>query len=252
MCSFNPFFPFLVPSNIESYPRARARHVSQLNSGKRIQYNSFPYHSVRGFSIETAGSFDRDTELAVWLKCYWMDGYPSNAINQDLRKGRSDVVALQAYLCEQVIGAQDGRTVLEPGRTSAEAGTVASFLGFLKNDGVATDHAAVEKQLKTAPKILQNDEKVEACYKVGRDLICYTTKRILVVNVQGITGKKVSYDTLPLRYCQAFKVTTAGNLLSEAKAKVYCEGCPDLRQDLSKSSSDIWGVQKILAYKMLH
>ena len=220
-------------------------------SGKRVAYKSFPYRSVRGFAVESAGSFDSDSELKIWLKCYWIKGGPGNTIEQDLRKGKADIVAISNYLAEQTIGAQDGRAALEEGRTG-DTGSASSMMGFLKNDAVATDPKKVEQQLKSSPNILQPDEHVDACYKLGRDLCVYTTKRIIQIDRQGMTGKKVEYHSTPLRYCQAFKIQTAGGMLSsEAKTKVYVDGAPDISQELSKSSSDVWGVNKILTTKIL-
>ena len=37
-------------------------------TGKKKEYLSIPYHSVEYFSIETAGSFDEDAELKIWVK----------------------------------------------------------------------------------------------------------------------------------------------------------------------------------------
>jgi len=219
-------------------------------SGKRVAYKSFPYRSLRSWSVESAGSFDSDSEIKLWLKCYWISGGPGNKIHQDLRKGKADIISIENYVAEQVIGARSGAAALEPDRTGANAGAASSMIGFLKNDAVATDPSKVEAQLRSS-KILQNDERCEACYKVGRDLTVYTTKRIILVDRQGMTGKKVEYRSLPLRYCEAFKIQTAGGFMSEAKVKVYASGAPDIGQDLSKASSDVWAVNKILSNKIL-
>jgi hypothetical protein len=37
-------------------------------SGSRIAYKSVPYSSIRAFSVESAGSWDRDTEFQCWIK----------------------------------------------------------------------------------------------------------------------------------------------------------------------------------------
>lgn len=37
-------------------------------SGKKREYHSIPYRSIDHFSIETAGSFDADTEMKLWVK----------------------------------------------------------------------------------------------------------------------------------------------------------------------------------------
>ena len=36
-------------------------------TGKKIEYHSIPYKSIIQFSVETAGSFDLDAELKIWL-----------------------------------------------------------------------------------------------------------------------------------------------------------------------------------------
>ncbi|MEQ8199737.1 MAG: PH domain-containing protein, partial [Clostridiaceae bacterium] len=33
----------------------------------KIEYHSIPYKSVTNFSIETAGNFDLDAELKIWI-----------------------------------------------------------------------------------------------------------------------------------------------------------------------------------------
>ena len=35
-------------------------------TGKRTEYKSCPYHSIKAFSVETSGSFDSDVELKVY------------------------------------------------------------------------------------------------------------------------------------------------------------------------------------------
>ncbi|HSF19283.1 MAG TPA: PH domain-containing protein [Vicinamibacteria bacterium] len=36
-------------------------------TGSKVDYQSIPYKSITRFSVETAGHFDRDAELKVWL-----------------------------------------------------------------------------------------------------------------------------------------------------------------------------------------
>ena len=43
-----------------------------------------------------------------------------------------------------------------------------------------------------------------------RDCVVFTSKRIIAVNVQGISGKKKDFTSLPLAKVQAFSVETAG------------------------------------------
>jgi hypothetical protein len=36
-------------------------------SGKKMSIKSIPYKSIKSFSVETAGTFDMDSELNIWL-----------------------------------------------------------------------------------------------------------------------------------------------------------------------------------------
>ena len=55
-------------------------------------------------------------------------------------------------------------------------------------------------------------EETVACYKAVRDYMVFTNKRMIVVDVQGITGKKKDYSCFPYSKIQAFSVKTAGVL----------------------------------------
>lgn len=222
-------------------------------SGKRVAYISIPFTSIRAFAVESAGSWDSDAEVKIWTKTYWkVDGGIGNKWAQDLRKSKADIIQLQSYLAAQIIGSTDPSTSLQPGATAPEAGSVATFLSYINNDGVAQDPMGVEAQLRSSPPILQQDESVDACYKMGRDMCIFTTKRILVVDVQGMTGKRVEYRTFPLRYITCFTISTAGSFMSAAEATIYSDGSKHVTQDLSKSSSDVWQVQTIIANKALN
>ena len=54
------------------------------------------------------------------------------------------------------------------------------------------------------------DKKIIGCYQVVRDHVVFTNKRVIAVNVQGITGKKKDFTTLPYSKITAYSVETAG------------------------------------------
>lgn len=58
--------------------------------------------------------------------------------------------------------------------------------------------------------LLTTGETITHSFKSNRDGIIFTTKRIICMNVQGITGKKVDYSSLPFNKIQAFSIETAG------------------------------------------
>ena len=60
--------------------------------------------------------------------------------------------------------------------------------------------------------ILVPGEDIIQCFQTVRDQVLFTSKRVFVVNVQGITGKKVSYYSYPYSKIQYFGIETAGVL----------------------------------------
>lgn len=58
--------------------------------------------------------------------------------------------------------------------------------------------------------LLINDEEIVAAFKTVRDQIIFTNKRIIAVDVQGITRRRKSYSTLPYAKIQYFAIQTPG------------------------------------------
>lgn len=70
----------------------------------------------------------------------------------------------------------------------------------------------VEKIRSELTVFMTPDEKVIQAFKTVRDQVVFTNKRVLTANVQGLTGKKVSYFSYPYSKVQYFGVETAGVL----------------------------------------
>ena len=64
--------------------------------------------------------------------------------------------------------------------------------------------------LKDVYRIMIGGENVVAAFKTVRDQIIFTNKRILAVDVQGITGKRKSFTTMPYSKIQYFAIQTPG------------------------------------------
>lgn len=58
-------------------------------------------------------------------------------------------------------------------------------------------------------------------YQTVRDLVIFTTKRILCVNVQGVTGKKKDFTSIPYAKIQVFSVETSGVFDMDSELEVY-------------------------------
>ena len=69
--------------------------------------------------------------------------------------------------------------------------------------------------------LLINGETVIGSYTAVRDYVVFTNKRIIAVNVQGITGKKQDYSSLPYSKVQAFSVETSGVIDLDSEVERY-------------------------------
>lgn len=78
---------------------------------------------------------------------------------------------------------------------------------FLKLGSYTTEDAT-----KKVADMLIDGETVFAAFKTVRDQVIFTNKRVIAINVQGLTGKKADYTSLPYSNIQSFSVETAGVL----------------------------------------
>lgn len=72
--------------------------------------------------------------------------------------------------------------------------------------------------------IVTSGEDIIATYQSMRDGIVFTNKRIIAINVQGITGKKKDVTSLPYSKIQAFSVETAGVLDLDSELELWFSG----------------------------
>ena len=64
-------------------------------------------------------------------------------------------------------------------------------------------------------------EKIIGTYQAIRDGVVFTNKRIMVINVQGITGKKKDVTSMPYSKIQAYSVETAGVLDLDSELELW-------------------------------
>ncbi len=95
--------------------------------------------------------------------------------------------------------------------------------------------------------ILIDGERVVRAFRIVRDLFIFTDKRLILIDKQGITGKKAEYHTIPYKNISHFSVETAGTFDMDAEMKIYISGNMNPYEREFKRGADIKGVQKTLA-----
>jgi hypothetical protein len=117
------------------------------------------------------------------------------------------------------------------------------FSGLLGNAG-EVDVAEVEQELAS---IMADGEKPEQVFKLIRDMIVFTNRRLILIDKQGLTGSKKEYMSIPYRSIVRFAAETKGHFDLESDLKIWLSGS---EQPISKTFSkdgNIMSVQKALA-----
>lgn len=109
------------------------------------------------------------------------------------------------------------------------------------------DPATIYPQV--APLLIPG-ERLVAAFKTTRDFVTFTDKRLIAANVQGLTGKKVDFTSLPYNKIQAFSIETAGNFDRDAELDLWFSGLGKVRLEF-KANSDIRQLGQMIAAYVL-
>jgi hypothetical protein len=122
------------------------------------------------------------------------------------------------------------------------------FSALLGNAG-AVDQ---ESLIKEYGKLLIEGESIELGFKLIRDTFIFTSKRLILVEKQGLTGSKIEYKSIIYKSISRFSIETAGTFDLEAELKIWVssEVNPSIVKQFNKSVN-VYDVQNILAFHVL-
>lgn len=122
------------------------------------------------------------------------------------------------------------------------------FSSLLGNAGTVS---AVDLN-KKYNQLLTDNEQIEMGFKLIRDSFIFTNKRLILVNVQGITGSKTEFLSIAYKSISRFSVETAGTFELDAELKIWVssETNPSIVKQFNKSVN-VYDVQKVLAHHVL-
>lgn len=95
-------------------------------------------------------------------------------------------------------------------------------------------------------RFLIDGEAIFAVFKTFRDQVVFTNKRVIAANVQGITGSKVDYTSIPYSKIQTFSIETSGSLDLDCEIQLYISSVGKVGFEIS-GSFDIVGFNKLLS-----
>lgn len=111
---------------------------------------------------------------------------------------------------------------------------------------------APDQLSKDYATLLIDNEVVNIGFKLIRDTLIFTNKRLIIVNIQGVTGKKREYLSIGYKSISRFSIETAGTFDLDAELKIWIssESEPSITQKFNKKVN-VYDVQKVLAEYVL-
>lgn len=93
-----------------------------------------------------------------------------------------------------------------------------------------------------------NGEQVHAAYLLVRDAFLFTDRRLILIDKQGLTGRKVENHTVPYKSITHFSVETAGTFDLDAELKIWLSGSPGPIMKQFGKGVDVYEVQALLSF----
>ena len=99
--------------------------------------------------------------------------------------------------------------------------------------------------------LLIENESIEVGFNIFRDKFIFTNKRLIIVDVQGITGNKIEYLTVPYSKITKYSIETSGSFDLDAELKIWIGSESDPIQKKFNKKVNIYDLQKVLSSHLL-
>lgn len=124
------------------------------------------------------------------------------------------------------------------------------MIDFQKSAIFKLEPVPIEQMLDPINKFLVDEESILSVFKTTRDQLVFTNKRIIAANVQGFTGKKIDYTSIPYSKIQTFSIETAGVMDRDCELELYVGAIGKVRFEI-KGGFDIVTFNKTISRYVL-
>ena len=100
-------------------------------------------------------------------------------------------------------------------------------------------------------QLLVDGEIIEVGFVVFRDTFLFTNKRLILVDIQGISGRQMEYYSIPYNRIMKFSVQTGGSFDLDAELKIWIGNDTIPLEKKFNKDVNIYEVQKVLANHVL-
>ena len=98
--------------------------------------------------------------------------------------------------------------------------------------------------------LLVEGEQVFLAFRGARDYVAFTSRRVIAVDVQGMSGKKKDFTSLPYSKVQALSVETAGGFDRDSEMELWFSAVGRVKFEF-RGRTDVAYLSKLVATCML-
>ena len=119
-----------------------------------------------------------------------------------------------------------------------------SLISALFGNATQIDPTKLEAEFSV---LLVENERITGAFKTIRDLFVFTSRRLILVDKQGLTGKKIEYHSIPYKSISQFSIETAGHFDMDSELRIWISGNTDPLKLEFGGKTDIRAIQQLLA-----
>lgn len=120
------------------------------------------------------------------------------------------------------------------------------MIDFKNGSLIKLKQTNIQNGISMVQALLVQNENVMSAYKGLRDYVVFTNKRVISINVQGVTGKKKDYTSLPYAKISAFSVESAGVFDWDSELDLWFSGLGNVRFEFT-GQCDIAQIGQLIA-----
>ncbi len=115
-----------------------------------------------------------------------------------------------------------------------------------KNGFIKLSPVDVNSLVSVVAPMLVDGEYMIAAFKGIRDSVVFTSKRVIAINVQGLSGKKVDYTSMPYSKVQSYSIETSGTFDRDCELELWFSSLGSVKFEI-RGNFDIVSFNKVLS-----
>ncbi len=124
------------------------------------------------------------------------------------------------------------------------------MIDFKDSSFIKLKQVPINEFIKLIDSMLISNEQIIDSYKGIRDSIVFTNKRIITINIQGLSGKKKDFTSIPYKNIQTYSLETAGTFDLDSEFTIWISSIGKLKFKFA-SSSNIHEICKMISTYIL-